>query len=148
MTLELFLRYVHFVSIFAIVGALVAEHLLLKKVLTRAEISRLATIDSVYGVAALALLSAGLTLWLGGIGKPTEFYSNNWIFLIKLGLYSVIGALSAYPTIFFIKNRKGTGSDLITIPARIFWMVRVELLLLFIIPLLAGLMARGIGYFG
>jgi len=31
MTLEIILRYVHFVSIFAIVGSLASEHLILKK---------------------------------------------------------------------------------------------------------------------
>jgi putative membrane protein len=30
----------------------------------------------------------------------------------------------------------------------VFWMLRLELLLLAIIPLLAGLMARGVGFFG
>ena len=69
MTLEIFLRYVHFISIFTIFSTLVSEHLLLKKELTRQEIGRLAKIDAVYGIAALALLSAGLTLWLGSVGK-------------------------------------------------------------------------------
>src|SRR5436190_13518076 len=68
MTTEIILRYFHFISIFAIVSTLVAEHLLLKKSLTRAEIGRLARIDAVYGIAALTLLCAGLTLWLGGFG--------------------------------------------------------------------------------
>ena len=148
MTTELFLRYVHFISIFAIVATITAEHLLLKKSLTRAEISRLAKIDGVYGVAALLLLSVGLTLWLGGIGKPAEFYSKNWIFHIKLTLFVIIGLLSIYPTVFFLKNRKGDPHETIVIPDRIFWMLRMELLLLFIIPLLAGLMARGVGYTG
>jgi len=44
--------------------------LLLKPQLTRAEVGRLANIEAVYGIAALALLMAGLTLWLGSFGKP------------------------------------------------------------------------------
>jgi putative membrane protein len=148
MTTELFLRYVHFISIFTIVAAITAEHLLLKKSLTRAEISRLAKIDGVYGVAALVLLGVGLTLWLGGIGKPAEFYRKNWIFHTKLTLFVIIGLLSIYPTVFFLKNRKGDPHEIVTIPDKIFWMLRMELLLLFIIPLLAGLMAKSVGYFG
>ncbi|MEP0711492.1 MAG: DUF2214 family protein, partial [Algoriphagus sp.] len=66
MPTEILLRYLHFISIFAIVGSLVAEHLLLKKELTRKEIKRISTIDGVYGIAALLLLGVGLTLWLGG----------------------------------------------------------------------------------
>ena len=56
MTFEIILRYVHFISIFAIVGTLVAEHLLLKNDMTRAELNRVASIDGVYGLASLALL--------------------------------------------------------------------------------------------
>ena len=148
MTTEILLRYIHFISIFAIVGSLVSEHLLLKKMLTRPEIGRLSRIDAVYGIAALSLLTAGLTLWLGSFGKPAQFYTKNWIFHTKITLFAVIGILSIYPTIFFIKNRKGNPDEKIEIPKSIFWMLRFELMLLFIIPLLAGLMAHGIGFFG
>jgi len=148
MSTEIVLRYLHFISIFGIVGSLVSEHLLLNKELTRAEVGRLSRIDAVYGLAALTLLTVGLTLWLGGFGKPTEFYSKNWIFHTKITLFATIGILSIYPTVFFIKNRKGNPDEKIKIPKAIFWMLRFELLLLFIIPLLAGLMARGIGFFG
>lgn len=148
MTTEIFLRYLHFISIFAIVGTLVSEHLLLKKELTRAEIKRLSRVDAVYGVAALTLLGAGLTLWLSGAGKPTAFYSKNWIFHTKITCFLLVGLLSIYPTVFFIKNGKGDQSERIAIPKKLLMMLRLELTLLLIIPLLAGLMAKGIGYFG
>lgn len=145
MNLELLLRYFHFVSIFAIVGALVSEHLLLKSSLSRQEIIRLAKIDGVYGFAVLTLLGAGLTLWLGGFGKPTEFYSENPVFHLKLTLFVTIGLLSIYPTVFFLKNRKGNPDDIVAVPNAIFWLIRLELLLLFLIPILAGMMSKGIG---
>jgi putative membrane protein len=148
MTTELVLRYLHFISIFGIVGTLVSEHLLLKPQMTRAAIGRIAKIDSVYGLAALLLITVGLTLWLGGFGKPSEWYSKNWIFHTKLTCFALIGILSIYPTIFFIKNRKGDVNEIVSIPKSIYWMIRLELTLLFIIPLLAGLMSRGVGYFG
>ena|SRR6187549_1501747 len=148
MTTEIILRYIHFISIFAIVSSLVAEHLLLKKELSRADIGRLSKIDAVYGVAAFTLLCAGLTLWLGGFGKPSIYYSKNWIFHTKITFYIIVGLLSIYPTIFFVKNRKGNPDEKVAIPSAIFWMLRFELLLLFIIPLLAGLMSRGVGFFG
>jgi putative membrane protein len=146
--MEIFLRYIHFISIFTIVGALSSEHLLLRKELTRGEIGRLARIDAVYGVAALTLLAAGLTLWLGSFGKPAIYYTKNWVFHTKITLFLVVGLLSIYPTIFFIKNRKGNPGEMVSIPKTVFWMLRFELLLLFIIPLLAGLMAHGVGFFG
>lgn len=145
MTSEILLRYVHFISIFAIVGTLVSEHLLLKKQLTRSEIARIARIDAVYGIAALTLLAAGLTLWLGGFGKPSEWYTKNWIFHTKLTCFLIVGLLSIYPTVFFIKSRKGNPDEVVAIPPKLFIMLRLELFLLFIIPMLAGLMAHGIG---
>lgn len=148
MTSEIVLRYLHFICIFAIVGSLVSEHLLLKKELRRKEIKRVATIDGIYGMAAMTLLAVGLTLWLGGFGKPSEFYTLNFVFHIKITLFATVGILSIYPTVFFIKNRKGDPDEVVSIPKTIFMLLRLELLLLFIIPLLAGLMAKGIGYFG
>jgi putative membrane protein len=144
--MEIILRYIHFISIFAIVGSIVSEHLLLKKEMTRHELGRLARIDAVYGIAALSLLAAGLTLWLASLGKPAVFYTKNWIFHTKLTCFILVGLLSIYPTVFFIKNRKGNPDELVKIPSLVFWMLRFELLLLFVIPLLAGLMAKGIGH--
>ncbi len=146
MTTEIVLRYIHFISIFAIAAALVAEHLFLQKKMTRAAITRLAKIDAMYGIASVTLLAAGLTLWLGSFGKPAAYYSSNWVFHIKLGLFVCIGLLSIYPTVFFLKQRKGNPDEEIMIPPRIFWMLRLELLIFSVIPFLAGLMARGVGY--
>lgn len=146
MSTEIILRYIHFICIFIIVGTLTAEHLLLKKTMTRQEIGRLAKIDGLYGMASLLLLAAGLTLWLGSYGKPAVFYNKNWVFHLKLGLFATIGIFSIYPTVFFLKKRKGDPAETIPIPGKVFLLLRLELLLLLIIPLVAGLMARGIGY--
>ena len=148
MSTEILLRYVHFISIFTIVGTLVSEHLLLKETISRSDIGRLAKIDGIYALGVIVLLAVGMTLWLGGFGKPTEFYSKNPIFHTKLTLFVIIGILSIYPTVFFIKNKNGDPQENIQVPKAIFWMVRMELLLLFVIPILAGLMAKGIGSTG
>lgn len=146
MSTEIFLRYIHFISIFVIVGVLTAEHLLLQKQMTRAKIGQLARVDALYGIASVTLLAAGLTLWLGGFGKPALYYNKNWVFHLKLGLFACMGLLSIYPTVFFLKQRKGDPAETVTIPSKLFVMLRLELLLLLIIPLLAGLMARGVGF--
>jgi putative membrane protein len=145
--LEILVRYVHFISIFIIVGTLSSEFVLLKNQLTRAEIKRLAFIDQWYGLSAITLLGAGFTLWFV-LGKPSQFYTYNWVFLLKISLFTIIGILSIQPTIFFMKNRKGNPTDVVEIPQMIRKMVAFELILLIFIPLCASLMARGIGYFG
>jgi len=143
--LETTLRYLHFLSILTIAATVLGEYLLLKPVMTRQEIGRLSKIDAFYGLAAIVLLGAGLTLWFGGISKPTFYYSKNWIFHLKVGLFALVGILSIYPTVFFIKQRKGDAAETIAISSKLIWMIRLELILLLIIPLLATLMARGIG---
>ncbi len=145
MTTEILLRYLHFISIFIIVGTLTAEYVLLKPTLTRQEIGRIARIDGLYGLAAISLVAEGLTLWLGSYTKPSVYYTQNWLFLTKLGCFATIGLLSIYPTVFFIRNRKGDSAQPVEIPMSIYWSLRLELMLLVVIPLLAGLMARGIG---
>lgn len=148
MTTEIFLRYLHFVSILTMAGTLAAEFALLRPRLTRRELGRIAIIDGLYGLSAVVLLVAGLTLWLGSYTKPSVYYSNNWIFITKLSLVAAVGILSIYPTIFFLRQRKGDPDEQVTLPAALLWSVRVELMLLAVIPFLAGLMARGIGLMG
>lgn len=145
MTTEILLRYLHFLSIIAIAGSLTAEHVLIRKVVSRKEISRIAIIDGIYGIAAVVLLGAGLTLWLGSYTKPDVYYSQNWIFITKMGLVAAMGILSIYPTIFFLRQRRGDAQELVTVPSAVLMCLRLELLLLVIIPLLAGLMSRGVG---
>ena len=146
MTAELLVRYFHFVSILATVGTLTVEWLLTGQSQTRGELARLARIDLAYGIASLSLVAAGLTLWLGGIGKPAEFYSGNPVFLAKVGLVVAVGLLSLPPTFFFIRERKGEASEPVQIPAYVRRCIRAELVAMMFVPLLAVLMARGIGY--
>jgi len=92
------------------------------------------------------MVAAGLMLWLS-VGKPASFYSNNWIFLLNLGLAIAMGLISLPPTVFFLKNRKGDDlEELVTIPTYLIFLVRIELLLLLLIPFCAVLMAKGIGF--
>lgn len=144
MIAEILVRYVHFIALFVWIGALTSEHLLLKPQMSRAEIARLARIDAVYGLSAVLVVAAGLTLWFG-VGKPADFYSSNWIFHTKVGLAVIVGLLSIYPTVFFIKNRKGQQDETIDIPSNVKLLIRVQLAIMIIIPFLATLMAKGIG---
>ena len=140
------IKYVHFLGIFAVVGSLFAEAILVKPRMTRAELFFLSKIDGVYGIGALVAVGAGLLLWFG-VGKPADFYTQNWIFLTKVGLFTTVGLLSIWPTVFFLKVRKGNPDEEVTIPGPIRLMVRVEVALLVVIPAMAVLMANGIGVY-
>ena len=141
--IEIAVKYIHFISIFGIIGAVVGESLLLKKSMTRSEIRRMSKLDGLYGLCSITLLAAGMTLWFG-VGKPAEFYSTNWAFLLKLGLFVVVGLLSIYPTVYFMRQRKGDQAEVVPIPGKIKTMIRLELVILFLIPVLSSIMARGL----
>ena len=140
---EVLVRYAHFLGIIIVSMTLVSEHILLSLDTSAQKFKRLAFIDAIFGVSAVAVLTAGLLLWFV-VGKPSAFYSHNWIFHTKLTLFGVIGLLSIYPTIFFIKNRNKS-IEQVVVPKAVIMVLRIELTLLLIIPLLAVLMAHGFG---
>jgi putative membrane protein len=140
---EVLVRYVHFIAIIMLSASLVAEHLLLSVDQSKNRLRRLAVVDAIYGVSVLTVLTAGLLLWLV-VGKPSPFYSQNWVFHLKLTLFGSIALLSIYPTLFFLRNRNKNPQE-VTIPKIIINFVRVELTLLLFIPLCAVFMARGYG---
>lgn len=140
---ESLVRSFHFIGIFCLFAALVSEHLLIKPEMSKPEMKRLAMIDSIYGVSAITVLTAGLLLWFV-VGKPSDFYSHNFVFHIKITLFVAIGLLSVYPTIFFIKNRNPQ-VEITKVPRKIILLIRIQLLLVLAIPFLATMMARGVG---
>jgi putative membrane protein len=144
MTDDLIIRYLHFVSIFILVAAVLGQHLILRGTITRALVGKAQRLDIAYAISVVVVLGTGLLQWLV-VGKPADFYSSNPVFHTKLTLFLVIGLVSVYPSVYLGKNRKGEPEELVTIPRGIVWSVRVELLIIFLMPLLATLMARGIG---
>ena len=147
MTAEILVRYFHFISIFVMVSAVVVEHALIKDRMSGKELRRFMNFDAVYGIAALLTVGMGLWLWFG-VGKPADWYTKNWIFHMKVTLFVVAGLLSIIPTVRMNRLRKKTASsELVDIPKAVVMVIRVELLLFFLIPLLATLMAKGIGAF-
>ena len=147
MTELIITRYLHFIAVFAIVGAIIAEQFIVSKSMTRRELKLISKIDTIYGIGALLVLIAGLLLWFS-VGKPASFYTRNWVFHTKMTLFIVLGLLSLYPTIFFLKKRKGNDlNEIIKVPVSVIIFLRIELLLVVIMPILATIMSLGIGSF-
>jgi len=140
---EVLVRYAHFLGIIVLSMALVSEHILLSVDSSVKKFKRLAIVDAVFGLSATLVLAAGLLLWFV-VGKPSAFYSHNWIFHTKLTLFGVIAILSIYPTIFFLRNRNKS-VDEVVVPKSIIMVIRTELTLLLLIPLCAVFMAHGYG---
>jgi len=138
---EIIFRYIHFIGIMSLASTLVMQHLILSTEVTKQELKKIIFLDVIYAVSALLTLVAGLSLWLS-VGKDASFYSTNPLFHIKLTLFIVMFLFSIYPTLYFRKSRK-SAQDTITMPKMIIMSVRMQLLLVFLIPLLGVFIARG-----
>lgn len=138
---DILIRYFHFAGIMVLSFALITEHGLAKAEISGRQMRRLAVVDAVYGISAAVVLLTGLIQWLW-TGKPATFYTQNPVFHIKLTIFVVIVLLSIYPTVFIVKRRK-TNSETVRIPKSVVMLLRLELLLLFVMPLLGVYIARG-----
>lgn len=113
------------------------------------------------GVTALA----GVALWLW-VGKPAAFFSNNPVFHAKLSLFALVILMLAWPAWYFSRLSADQPADETPLPnlsnlsnlsnspnlsnlpvsALVRRLQKATLPLLLLIPILAYLMARGIGY--
>ncbi len=144
MDTELLVRYLHFVGVFVMFALLTSQHTALKGSISAHQLKRLTIIDTCFGVSALMTLLCGVGLWFW-VGKPAGFYSHNWVFHIKITLFVVAGLISFIPTVFLVKSKR-TQQDVTEVPKCVVMALRLELLILLVIPLFAVLMANGVGY--
>ena len=144
--------YLHHLSIFLLFALLSIEHVQFKLPLDLRRARHLIIIDIAYGVCAGVVLFSGLArvLWYG---QGLHYYLNNSLFQVKVGLFIGVGLISVVPTFVFLnwRNALQAGQVPDVSPRQRQWLtlcIRLELLLLLIIPLLAMLMARGYGAIG
>ena len=143
------IAFLHFAAVFGVFGTLVGEWLVFSRTPTVAQARQLQWLDRLYGLSATALLVAGgIRAWR--FEKGLDFYLSNPFFHLKLTLFVLVGLLSIYPTVVFIRwsndVKAGRGpavSD--TQHAWISRLLKIELVLLFAILACASLMAKGIG---
>jgi len=143
------IAYLHYLSFMVAFAALVVEHLTLRKELELKQAWRLVITDGLYGIAAITVLVTGILRVLY-FGKGTAYYLSNPVFHLKVGFFILVGLLSLYPTISFLlwlkPLRQGQVPTLeLAAVQRLTWAIRAELAFLSGIPLLAAMMARGIG---
>ena len=144
MPLEILIRFLHFISLFALSAALLAQAFLLRPEMTRREIAQIQRVDILYAVMVVLVLGTGFAQWFW-VGKPSQFYSSNPIFHAKVTLFLIIGILSAWPSVFLGKQNKGEPGEAIEVPRSVILSVRAEVVHLALMPLLASLMAKGVG---
>jgi putative membrane protein len=141
--------YGHYLSFMVCFAALVLERRLIRPQPDRRDAIWMVITDIVYGIAALGVLGTGVLRVLY-FGQGSSFYTENPLFWWKVGAYLTVGTLSLYPTITYIlwaiPLRKGELPQVSeSLATRLKWILNIEILGFALIPLLAALMARGVG---
>lgn len=144
---EVVISYLHYLGFAALAAALVLELVLFRTEVPGAVARRLARVDRAVGASALVVLVSGLMRLLV-FGKPVAYYMKNGLFHVKLTLFVVAILLSVYPAIKFFKNRMAPVDGKASYPGSIGVLLKIQLLILLVIPMLAVMMARGYGFKG
>jgi putative membrane protein len=149
MTLEAILAYLHLLAILTMVVFIASEAALCRvQWLNAAVVERLAKVDMVYGIAAIAVLATGVARTWWGI-KGTAWYWTNPLLHVKLTLFIIIAVISVFPTLTYFRWRKALRSAG-TLPGeaeirKTRRLVMIQAHLLALIPLVAVFLARGFG---
>ena len=149
MTLEAILAYLHLLAILTMVVFISSEAALCRvQWLNAAVVERLAKVDMVYGIAAVMVLVTGIARTWWGV-KGSAWYWTNGLLHLKLTLFVIVGVISIFPTLNYMRWRKAlraTGAlpneEQIRKTRRL---VMVQAHLLALIPLAAVFLARGFG---
>jgi putative membrane protein len=152
MTSASLFAFLHHAAAFVLFGALMVELVLLRNELTLSSARSILRMDAAYGMAAMVLLVVGF-IRVFRTEKGADYYFHSGPFIAKLSLFILVGLLSIYPTIRFLKWRRDLRQQ--RLPSfdedqrrRIKMILHVELTLAMLIILCAVLMARGIGFIG
>ena len=149
MWLDALLAYLHFIAIFILFGFLTAETVIIRRPLDAAAIRLLGRLDLWYfGAAAVVLLTGFLRLAFGA--KGAEFYLTGWAIYVKVFLFVLVALISVFPTLRFIDWRRRLEHDAQwRVPdgerAKVRRLLMVEVHIAALIPLVAVIMARGLG---
>lgn len=145
---EALLAYAHFVAILMLVVFVTSEAALCRpEWMNAAVVRRLARVDLIYLVAAIAVLATGLARTYWG-AKGFGWYWGQPLLHAKVTLFALIGLMSLKPTFAFIRWKRqleATGAlpDEAEVRGIRRWiMAQAHLLLL--LPLLGAFLARGI----
>ena len=149
MTVHAWLAIAHHLAVFGVFAVLVAEWVLVRPGMGAGDVRRLARVDATYGALAGTVLLAGATRVVLG-PAPADFYIENPVFWLKMGAFATVGLLSIHPTIRYLRWRRGLDADATAVPgatqvAAAQRAIRLQLGVFASIPVLAALMARGIG---
>lgn len=145
LALDAVLASLHHLLVFSLVAVLFAGLVLISGVTDAGRLRQLGRLDGIYGLLSMGVVAAGFVRAIYG-AKGWSYYAHNHMFWAKIAVFIVVGLLSAVPTVRLIHWRKqGVLPDAAALQSTRQWML-AEVALIALIPVLAVLMARGIGY--
>jgi putative membrane protein len=149
MLTDLLLAIAHHLLIFTLFGLLVTEMVMLKPEMPRSVLTRLARIDTAYGIVAGLIIVIGFSRVHFGL-KGAAFYESNPIFWAKIASFVAIGLLSIVPTMRIIRWRRAAAADPTFRPdatavAAVKRLMHYEGVGFIFVLVFAAMMARGIG---
>lgn len=138
--------WLHYLSIFVLFSTLVVEHLLFRPRLDVDTAKRIAVVDALYGASAAAVLLTGIARM--AVEKGFAYYMHHWAFYALIILFAIVGIISIYPTVVYLRWRKQLKEGMAPVidaatAIRVKVILRIELALVLVMPLLAAWMARG-----
>jgi putative membrane protein len=117
------------------------------RALRRADVPAVLQADMLWGIAAMLWIASGLARAFGGFEKGTAWYLANPMFHLKITLFVVVLLLEVWPMTTFIKWRMARGQPVDTSRTHVLARVNdVELAIVVLIPFVAAIMARGVGF--
>ena len=150
MLLAALVAFGHFFAFFALTAALVLQLTLITDSISVATARRIQRADRVYGMTAILVLIFGF-LRVFYFDKGSDYYFNNNFFLIKLGLLVVVGLISIYPTVFYLRWNSKLKLDIAPelsdrTVQRLRKIIHTELVVIIGILFCASLMAKGFDF--
>jgi putative membrane protein len=124
------------------------EVILLKPGAAGLDIEALALTDRKFGIQAVVVLVTGVLRVVYG-AKGAAFYMHNPAFHLKIGLFVLAALISIAPTFAFLRWRKARRGDPSWCVPQAEWqrakkLVRLEMVIIALIPLAAVIMSRGL----
>ena len=142
--LDLWLAIGHHILVFSLFGVLFAEIVLVRIGIDQAALARVGRIDIMAGVLAGLIVIVGFSRAVFA-AKGWAFYSHNLFFHAKIATFLIVGLMSIYPTMIFIRWRRAAVAPSESQVAGVRRWLWIELGLLFLVPAFAAAMARGYG---
>ena len=143
---DLLLAILHHVTMFALFGVLAVELAVVRPGMSTGQVALAARIDRLYGLFAMLMIVIGFTRAVFA-AKGWDYYSHNGFFWAKIASFALVGALSALPTIRFIRWRRASHRPDDAEVARLRRFLHAQAALFFLIPIFGAAMARGYGTF-